>query len=47
VQNGITVITKGLSPGERIVVEGQYRLTNGAHVRLLQPKSEGSTGQAG
>jgi multidrug efflux system membrane fusion protein len=41
VQNGITVITKGLSPGERIVVEGQYRLTNGAHVRLLQPKSDG------
>ncbi|MGD0430247.1 MAG: efflux RND transporter periplasmic adaptor subunit [Acetobacteraceae bacterium] len=44
VQNGITVITKGLSPGERIVVEGQYRLTNGAHVRLLQPKSDGQSG---
>ena len=44
VQDGLTVITKGLTPGERIVVEGQYRLTNGAHVRLLPPQAAGSSG---
>jgi multidrug efflux system membrane fusion protein len=32
IQDGIAVVTKGLSPGERVVVEGQYRLTNGARV---------------
>jgi multidrug efflux system membrane fusion protein len=37
VQDGIAVVTKGLSPGEKIVVEGQYRLTNGARVRLSAP----------
>jgi len=42
VQNGITVVTKGLTPGDRVVVEGQYRLTNGAHVRLLPPKAPGA-----
>ena len=30
VQNGIAVVGKGLAPGERVVVEGQYRLTDGA-----------------
>jgi membrane fusion protein, multidrug efflux system len=35
IQDGIAVITKGLSPGERVVVEGQYRLTDGALVRIL------------
>src|SRR6185312_12606295 len=28
VQDGIAVITKGLTPGEKVVVDGQYRLTN-------------------
>ena len=27
IQDGIAVVTKGLSPGERVVVDGQYRLT--------------------
>ena len=44
VQNGLTVVSKGLAPGERVVVEGQYRLTNGARVRLLPPKDAGSAG---
>ena len=39
VQDGVAVITKGLKPGEKIVVEGQYRLTNGSRVRLTEPKS--------
>jgi len=35
IENGIAVISKGLSPGERVVVDGQYRLTNGARVRVV------------
>lgn len=36
VQDGIAVISKGLSSGERIVVDGQYRLTDGAKVKIEQ-----------
>jgi multidrug efflux system membrane fusion protein len=43
IQDGIAVVTKGLSPGERIVVDGQYRLTNGSRVKPLAPQ----TGAAG
>ena len=44
VQDGIAVITKGLTPGERIVVDGQYRLTDGARVKILpsRPSSAAS-----
>jgi len=38
VQDGIAVIASGLSPGEKVVVEGQYRLTQGARIRLSAPK---------
>ena len=42
VQDGKAVITKGLEPGERVVVEGQYRLDNGARVTsLARPQSGG------
>ena len=34
VQDGLAVIAKGLSPGEKVVVDGQYRLTNGARVKI-------------
>jgi len=34
VQDGIAVVTKGLAAGERVVVDGQYRLTNGARVKV-------------
>jgi membrane fusion protein, multidrug efflux system len=43
VQDGIAVIAKGLAGGEKVVVEGQYRLTQGARVRVSAPKS-GVTG---
>jgi membrane fusion protein, multidrug efflux system len=33
VQDGIAVIDKGLEPGEKVVVDGQYRLTEGARIR--------------
>jgi membrane fusion protein, multidrug efflux system len=44
VQDGIAVVTKGLKPGERVVVDGQFRLTEGAHVRLLSPRPTGTAG---
>ena len=37
VQDGVAVVSKGLTPGERVVVEGQYRLTDGARVKLQPP----------
>ncbi|HTW52765.1 MAG TPA: efflux RND transporter periplasmic adaptor subunit [Stellaceae bacterium] len=33
VQDGLAVIDKGLEPGEKVVVDGQYRLTEGARIR--------------
>ena len=47
VQDGIAVITKGLSPGERVVVDGQYRLTQGARVRILPARPTSAAGAAG
>ncbi|MBO0736340.1 MAG: efflux RND transporter periplasmic adaptor subunit [Alphaproteobacteria bacterium] len=32
IQDGIAVVTKGLAAGERVVVDGQFRLTDGARV---------------
>jgi multidrug efflux system membrane fusion protein len=43
IQDGIAVITKGLSLGDKVVVEGQYRLTQGARVRVSTP-SAGASG---
>src|SRR5262249_27656222 len=40
-QDGRSVISSGLRAGERVVVEGQYRLTDGAKVKV------GDTQQAG
>jgi membrane fusion protein, multidrug efflux system len=37
IQDGVAVIGKGLSPGEKVVVDGQYRLTEGARVKLAAP----------
>jgi multidrug efflux system membrane fusion protein len=31
--NGITIVTAGLAPGERVVTSNQYRLQPGSHVR--------------
>lgn len=32
--NGLTVISTGLQPGERVVTEGQYKLINGSRVQV-------------
>jgi multidrug efflux system membrane fusion protein len=37
IQDGIAVIDKGLELGEKIVVDGQYRLTEGARIRVATP----------
>jgi membrane fusion protein, multidrug efflux system len=37
IQDGIAAVTKGLSPGERVVVNGQYRLTDGARINPVPP----------
>jgi len=36
-QDGYTVISKGLAVGEKVVLDGQYRLSNGSPVRIDQP----------
>ena len=38
VQDGVAIVANGLAAGEKVVVEGQYRLTQGARVRLSSPK---------
>ncbi len=38
-QDGIVVISKGLAVGDKVVVDGQYRLTEGARVRVSNPPS--------
>jgi membrane fusion protein, multidrug efflux system len=51
VGQGETVIEDGLRPGERVVVDGQYKLQQGSHVKMAdgaaktegrKPKAEGS-----
>ena len=37
-QDGVAVITEGLKAGERVVVDGQYKLSPGALVRELAPR---------
>jgi len=37
-QDGISVIANGLNAGDRIVIEGQYRLTDGAKVQVGAPQ---------
>jgi len=43
IQDDIAVVTKGLAPGERVVVDGQYRLTNGARVNPQTPPAPAGT----
>jgi multidrug efflux system membrane fusion protein len=41
-QNGLAVFTKGVSPGDRVVVNGQYDLANGVKVAIEPPKATAS-----
>jgi multidrug efflux system membrane fusion protein len=38
IQDGLAIVDKGLSPGERVVVDGQFRLTAGDRVRVRPPQ---------
>lgn len=42
-QDGTAVIKDGLTAGEKIVVDGQYRLIEGSHVKLDTPKPQAET----
>ncbi len=42
IQDGLAVVSKGLSPGERVVVDGQFGLTQGARVKFLGPARPGA-----
>jgi multidrug efflux system membrane fusion protein len=44
IQDGIAVVTKGLTAGERVVVDGQYRLTEGARVNPAAAAAPGAAG---
>ena len=37
-QEGYSVISKGLAAGDQVVIEGQYRLTDGAKVKIEAPQ---------
>jgi membrane fusion protein, multidrug efflux system len=45
-QEGVAVVSRGLQAGERIVIEGQYRLTDGAKVKVGAPQQAQLGGQA-
>ena len=40
-QDGLAIVTKGLELGDKVVVDGQYRLTEGARVRVSTPGASG------
>ena len=42
IQDGLAVVSKGLNPGEHVVVDGQYRLTDGARIRQV-PAAQGTS----
>jgi multidrug efflux system membrane fusion protein len=44
-QDGISVVAKGLAADERIVLDGQYRLTDGAKVKIGNPQQADSNTQ--
>ncbi len=44
-QDGVTVIGKGLQAGARVVVDGQYRLTDGSKVKVTQAQPASSVDQ--
>lgn len=39
-ENNLSVIAKGLAAGEKVVVDGQYRLDQGSKVSVLPPQSQ-------
>jgi len=46
IQDGIAVVTKGLTPGERVVVDGQYKLRQKSKVTVTSPEASVAAKQA-
>src|SRR5215470_9652547 len=46
IDSDITIVTKGLTVGERVVVNGQYRLQAGSRVETKSEQASGKTGEA-
>ncbi len=44
--DGMTIVTAGLAPGERVVTSNQYRLQPGSHVRDLAAAASGDASSA-
>ena len=42
-EGNLTLVDEGLSPGEQVVVDGQYKLQPGAHVELTTPQPSKET----
>jgi len=42
-QNGLAVFTKGVSPGDQVVVNGQYNLDDGVKIAIEPPKATASS----
>ncbi|HUC69458.1 MAG TPA: efflux RND transporter periplasmic adaptor subunit [Stellaceae bacterium] len=47
IENGFAAVTKGLQPGERVVVSGQYRLTNGSRIAPSAPDQSAAAPEGG
>jgi multidrug efflux system membrane fusion protein len=47
IEDGVAAVTQGLSPGERVVVTGQLRLTDGARVSVTPPGPSASSADGG
>jgi membrane fusion protein, multidrug efflux system len=41
IEGGMALIDEGLKPGERVVVDGQYKLQPGSHVKRAEPAAGG------
>src|SRR5262245_25343643 len=46
IDSDIAIVTKGLSVGEQVVVNGQYRLQTGTHVETKTEQASGTTDEA-
>jgi multidrug efflux system membrane fusion protein len=47
IQDGVAAVTEGLAPGERVVVNGQFRLTDGARVDVGPPGPSAASAEGG
>jgi multidrug efflux system membrane fusion protein len=46
VVQGMTVIEKGVQPGEQVVIDGQMRVVPGGKVEIRQPEKPGAAKEA-